>query len=53
MKLNYARSYQIRPHQLLSKECSFQPNAFKTSENYVNTIDSNHLNSTYHSHNFH
>ena len=53
MKLNYARSYQIRPNQLLSKECSFQPNAFKTSENYVNTIDSNHLNSTYHSHNFH
>ena len=53
MKPSYIRSYQIRPHQLLSKECSFQPNSFKIKPNYLNTIDTYHLNSTHYSNNFH
>ena len=52
MKSNYIRSYQIRPHQLLSKECSFQPNSFKNRNSYINTIDTYHLNSTHQSYNF-
>ena len=52
MKSNYIRSYQIRPHQLLSKECSFQPNSFKNRNSYINKIDTYHLNSTHQSYNF-
>ena len=59
MSPSYIRSYQIKPHQLLSKECSFQPNLNKINiqtnninnlnlTNFSNYIPENKDNSNYH-----
>jgi len=44
MKPCYLRSYQIKPYQMLNKECSFQPNIYRYNLN-------NNLSSTYYSNN--
>ena len=44
MKPSYLRSYQIKPYQMLNKECSFQPNIYRYNFN-------NNLSSTYYSNN--
>jgi hypothetical protein len=44
MKPCYLRSYQIKPYQMLNKECSFQPNIYRYNFN-------NNLSSTYYSNN--
>ena len=44
MKPCYLRSYQIKPYQMLNKECSFQPNIYRYNIN-------NNLSSTYYSNN--
>ena len=52
MSPSYIRSYQIKPHQLLNKECSFQPNSFKYSRTNLNTNNNSYqLNSTHYSNN--
>jgi len=43
MSPSYIRSYQIKPNQLLSKECSFQPNLNKFN---IQTNNINNLNLT-------
>lgn len=49
MNPSYSRSYQIKPNQLLSKECSFQPNTIIHNQQ-TNNISYN-LNNTYNSNN--
>ena len=44
MRPCYLRSYQIKPYQMLNKECSFQPNIYRYNYN-------NNLSSTYYSNN--
>ena len=53
MDPSYTRSYQIKPHQLLNKECSFQPNLIISNQSNYNTNNnkSYHLNSTHNSNN--
>ena len=41
MSPSYLRSYQIKPHQILSKECSFQPNSNKF---FIQTNNINNMN---------
>ena len=55
MSPTYLRSYQIKPYQILSKECSFQPNSklFSIQTNNINNLNlanqqENKDNSNYH-----